>query len=363
MYAFGNVGFPKMDRERRFWMGLVTLSTIISIGVTLYGAMALAENVHLISRSRWVTIRYSNVTSGERYNAFVGLRALVYQHEPCDVLGCKQDLYTYTDTHPHMWPDQYLANALEECRTNMHDNAFGAFITCATLIFALIGTVNRMKRSSDANVQKLLGMTTDLCGAISLGLTLIFVYDTCVTSLEKRGPVGGMRLDRASAGPGFHAYVYCLFTACLRAVGHWVTPTPGRGAGCVCTVPKDLVRIFSPEKDGKLQLTWQEFKSALQNSSMSKLVLKYEHNRNQNNEAGVDFDWDQMTGEHARGVLERLPEAGADRQQPPDEGSELTRIQTSNPVLMQPGSSSSAKNSRQKQEPTPAGETKDEINI
>jgi hypothetical protein len=55
-----------------------------------------------------------------------------------------------------------MDKGLEGCRTVAYGTAFGAFTTCATLVFALIGTMNRMRFSSDANIQKALGMVTDL---------------------------------------------------------------------------------------------------------------------------------------------------------------------------------------------------------
>jgi hypothetical protein len=48
----------------------------------------------------------------------------------------------------------------------------GAFLSCFTLVFALLGCINRMRFSSDANVQKTMGMFTDLWGAVSLLYTL-----------------------------------------------------------------------------------------------------------------------------------------------------------------------------------------------
>ena len=33
-------------------------------------------------------------------------------------------------------------------------------------------------------------------------------------------------------GPGYGGYVICLLAAVIRAFMHWVTPTPGLGAGC-----------------------------------------------------------------------------------------------------------------------------------
>ena len=41
----------------------------------------------------------------------------------------------------------------------------GALLGCVTLIFGLVGTINRMRFNADANVQKTLGMVADSYGA------------------------------------------------------------------------------------------------------------------------------------------------------------------------------------------------------
>jgi hypothetical protein len=47
---------------------------------------------------------------------------------------------------------------MQTCRDSALGNEVGSFTTCATLLFAAIGVMNRMRFSSDAPIQKLLGM-------------------------------------------------------------------------------------------------------------------------------------------------------------------------------------------------------------
>ena len=61
-------------------------------------------------------------------------------------------------------PDQYLQEAMQTCRDSALGNEVGSFTTCATLLFAAIGVMNRMRFSSDAPIQKGLGMVTDTWG-------------------------------------------------------------------------------------------------------------------------------------------------------------------------------------------------------
>ena len=60
----------------------------------------------------------------------------------------------------------------------------GAFLSCASLIFALLGTMNRMRYSADAPVQKLLGCVTDTWGAGSLMFSLVGFGQTCFSDIE-----------------------------------------------------------------------------------------------------------------------------------------------------------------------------------
>jgi hypothetical protein len=91
----------------------------------------------------------------------MGLRSLVYTAAPCTPLECHETSFPYVGNHP-AWPNGFIDDGLLTCRETLSGTAFGAFTTCVTLIFALIGTINRMKFSSDANIQKALGMITDL---------------------------------------------------------------------------------------------------------------------------------------------------------------------------------------------------------
>jgi hypothetical protein len=43
------------------------------------------------------------------------------------------------------WPNDFVSDGLAQCRGNASGFALGAFLTCLTLVFALMGTVNRMK--------------------------------------------------------------------------------------------------------------------------------------------------------------------------------------------------------------------------
>ena len=119
---------------------------------------------------------------------------------------------------------------MRECRESAESTEVGSFITCFTLLFACIGVMNRMRFSSDAPVQKMLGMVTDTWGALSLLWTMSAFSEACYSDIPQN--IGPYELD-VSLGPGFWAYMFCAFAASHRALMHWLTPVPGMGSG-VC---------------------------------------------------------------------------------------------------------------------------------
>jgi hypothetical protein len=254
MISFGNVGFKYFDKNRKYWMGAAMWSTLISIGFTVAGCFALSTNMQIIKNTNWVSVSAKNTTSGDQFLVHIGLRALVYTHEPCNVFHCTRDVYEYGSVGT--WPNAFVGPGLSACRDVAFGTAFGAFTTCATLLFALMGTMNRMRFSSDANIQKMLGMITDFCGFMSLTGTLWNLGDNCYNNIDRnfRGEIEA----EVWLGPGYWCYIVCLFGAFMRATFHWLTPMPKRGAGCVPTLPQSLVKRLDTDGDGKV--SWKELK-------------------------------------------------------------------------------------------------------
>lgn len=147
-----------------------------------------------------------------------------------------------------------MDDGLGECRSMAASAAFGAFTTCATLLFALIGTVNRMKFSSDANIQKALGMVTDLfCAFIPQLLTMRDFYRRCYVEIDLHY---NNEIDAdVYLGPGYWCYIICLFGACMRALFHWLTPIPGQGNGCSPRLPQSLIDLLDEDGDGEVTPT------------------------------------------------------------------------------------------------------------
>ena len=113
-----------------------------------------------------------------------------------------------------------------------------------------MGTINRMRFSADANVQKFLGLITDTFGAFAMTFTLCVFYVDCYADIPKNVPDG---LDVTYAwGPGWcvdasrcarrgrpnrYCYIWCAVAGAIRMVAHWVTPLPGHGGRPGGTLP------------------------------------------------------------------------------------------------------------------------------
>ena len=190
------------------------------------------------------------------------MRSLVYESEPCVPTHCTRKSYSFDATDD--WPIEYLDKGLEECRDFSSGALFSIFLTCVTLIFALLGTMNRMKFSSDANIQKALGMVTDTIGFFSLAQLLFDYSNSCINAVdEKFKNSEGQRITGdIYLSIGWWCYVICLFGALMRCIFHWLTPLPHRGSHgiFVCALPEELVKLLDTDGDGKV--SWKEMRMA-----------------------------------------------------------------------------------------------------
>jgi hypothetical protein len=201
MHKLGNVGFPYFDTHRRAYFGWATLVTLLAILSTVFGCLAFRDA--LVTRTYWA---WAEVDGVEYY---VGLRSVIV------VNG------TSTTASSFSGPD-CEGPFCESCADSITGSTLGTLLACGTLVFALLGTMNRMKYKSDCPIQKLLGMVTDLGGCISLTLTLVNFVDLCYVPEEA---------TEVWLGPGLMGYFFAAFSGACRAVLHWVTPLPGQGIG------------------------------------------------------------------------------------------------------------------------------------
>jgi len=253
-HIFGNVGFPYFDKKRKLWMGLAMWSTLFAMFVTAVGALSLSTDKDIVRSTYWVYVEATNSTERTRY--FLGLRSIVYV-QGNDVKSERLDTDLIVGTLPGSKGKDPMRKALlDSCADSAQASALGALLSCVTLIFALIGTMNRMRFSSDANVQKALGLITDTWGAFCLCFTLFNFYFDCYADLPSSVEDFSIR---KRWGPAWYCYVFCALSGIIRAWAHWVTPTPDHGVGC-CTfrLPHAIMALLDVDGDGKL--TWEDQK-------------------------------------------------------------------------------------------------------
>ena len=158
---------------------------------------------------------------------------------------------------------------VQKCRDVAYSNQFGAFTTCAGLLFALMGCLSRIRKRADSNFQKIISCVPDTYGFVCLAITLSAFYVDCYDHLP--GEIEGMRMHYFP-GPGYVAYVHftttidtttttstdtttnnaktattadslhrryflCWLATGVRVTMHWLVPVPGGGSGCCQFTP------------------------------------------------------------------------------------------------------------------------------
>mmetsp|Transcript_64800 Transcript_64800/g.146178 ORF Transcript_64800/g.146178 Transcript_64800/m.146178 type:complete len:215 (-) Transcript_64800:268-912(-) len=124
---------------------------------------------------------------------------------------------------------------------------FGAFMTAATLVFAMLGCLTRIRKVADTNWQKVLGCIPDTLGVITQAQALWLFADGCYSTFPDENEEG--HKITYLGGPGYWAYVFCWLAAIVRVTMHYMTPVPGGGAGChLVDLKKGFVEL---EKDAE----------------------------------------------------------------------------------------------------------------
>ena len=159
--VFGNIGFPYFDRHRKIYMGVAMWSTLLAMFVTAFGALSLSTDPDVVRTSYWAKLETWNATSRETTHYYLGLRSIVTVYDGGDETTDRLEIDYMVGRIPGSRDVDPMREALlESCADSAAGNQIGALLSCVTLIFALLGTINRMRFSSDANVQKALGLVT-----------------------------------------------------------------------------------------------------------------------------------------------------------------------------------------------------------
>ena len=75
---WGNVGWKYFDRHRKFYMGIATIVTLLSIFITVAGAFSLSTNHFIVERTYWASaIAINKSTGAEIESVYIGLNTVV----------------------------------------------------------------------------------------------------------------------------------------------------------------------------------------------------------------------------------------------------------------------------------------------
>ncbi|KAH8073657.1 endonuclease [Aureococcus anophagefferens] len=237
--VFGNIGFPYFDRRRKVYMGVAMWSTLLAMFVTAFGALSLSTDPDVVRTSYWAKLETWNATSRETTHYYLGLRSIVTVYDGGDETTDRLEIDYMVGRIPGSRNvDPMREELLESCADSAAGNQIGALLSCVTLIFALLGTINRMKFSSDANVQKALGLVTDTWGALTLSYTLFNFHANCFDDLPNRF----LHLDLDYEwGPGWICYLFCALSG----------------------LPMEILKLLDADGDG--EITWEDQKLMFRN--------------------------------------------------------------------------------------------------
>lgn len=230
----GPLGYENFDIDRKLYFGLASWFTIISMAVTISGCFALSTSRQVVQNTYWAGGSGYNSTSETHFTMYVGLRSIVNINCEFETEFSKYPSSCSAHSVEYSDPTCLSGAAQDECvscssiATSMW---LTAFLNCAGMILALLGAQTRMRIIADVPVQKMLGMYADAFTAASLSYALFTFRSTCLSGLDSKFNKPGSGVNaKFYTGPGVYAYGFCVASAVIRAILHWLTPLPGQGA-------------------------------------------------------------------------------------------------------------------------------------
>ena len=272
----GRCGLVYFDENRAVFFGFASMFTVFAFVLTLWGCFSLSTKNSLIQRTYWVGGHGQNVTTGQDFSMYVGLRSFEYvncKFEPgyrSYSSNCNRQSIKWTDEACQSGP---IAPACQACSSVASTMWATAFFNCFGLILSFLGAQTRMRPVADIPVQKLLGVCADFWGCFSLAYALLVFENSCYFNLRQAVLVPDIRAG-FYVGPGLYCYAICCVSAFIRMTVHWLTPLPGQsgcGAGAaqklivsnssICAVNTDLemATTLSPINAGVIPETSGEY--------------------------------------------------------------------------------------------------------
>lgn len=163
------------------------------------------------------------------------VRSKMWENIDEDVMTNEFSLPAESSSSSSPVPGALPWSAIAECKTQAISNRFNVVVSTVTLIFTLIGCLNRIRKNADSNFQKLLASLPDTIGLVTLGVTLEVYHNSCLLNTPTE-PVDGLDYHYY-VGPGFVGLFVCWCSACVRVFVNWITPVPGGGEGMCHLIP------------------------------------------------------------------------------------------------------------------------------
>ena len=216
----GPFGYEYFDVNRRFYLGLASIFTIFAMFLTIWGCFALSTNSSIVQRTYWAAGTGINSTSQEYFSMYVGLRSLEYVN--CVFVpgynsypsNCALQTIAYSSSECISGP---VAEACTACSNSASAMWATAFMSCASMILSLAGAQTRMRNKADVPVQKLLGMFSELWGALSLAVALFIFQDKCFHQLHTTFNAKVLTTT-FWVGPGLYCYAVCCISGIVLCV-------------------------------------------------------------------------------------------------------------------------------------------------
>lgn len=246
---FGDIGHPYADKNRKKLFGIGIIVTALTMVITGFGCFAISSDQNIVQHAMWGYAYYrakNETADGADYHGvdiYLGLRALVVRE--CSKAKSQSVSMDKTwggcDDHEAsgLWEDVecsgdgilgFSCDEIKRCKEEAVGNAFGAFTTCATMIFAMLGLLTRIRRKADSNFQKVIGCVPDTIGVFTLGQALVMFASGCAADMPAEVEYKGKTVTvHYWPGPGYFSYWACWLCQVLRVVLHWVTPVPDGG--------------------------------------------------------------------------------------------------------------------------------------
>lgn len=251
---FGNVGFHFLDKHRNIFFGLASFVSLAGVALLVFGATALAMDKTTVVNTHWAKVSATNVTSKLNFKVYVGLQALVYEKCLPPPTGCKSSIIDYSDTELCN-SGGLFGTVCSTCSAAASKEASSVAFSAITKGIAIFSMQKRMYGYADSPSLKLIGILSELAGAISLGSGLGYFNAACLAGVGQEftsAKIPALKDIKISGGYGYWAFLAGLLASLVRGLLHLLTPLPRKGKGLLLPMANCICKAFA--RDGCCEL-------------------------------------------------------------------------------------------------------------